>query len=288
MTWQAKVLYHTGMLLGEGAYWHEAWKKFLFVDIHQKRIGAIDPRTRAVKIRKLDKMIGMVTASSGSNLIVALQGSIEELDFDSGNRRKLIDIEPEKKDNRCNDGGCDGLGRLWIGTMHTDGLPHEGALYCFDGNLKKVISGTSVSNGICWTKDNRTMYYIDSLEYNVTAYDFDLATASISNKRVVIEIADYLPDGMCIDEEGMLWIAIWGAGCVNRYNPSNGKLIGKVNVDAPHVTSCAFGGKDMRELFITTARTGLTVQELQQFPDSGSLYIAEVNVRGLLPNKYSF
>lgn len=291
ITWEAKVLYKARLLLGEGAYWHTAWKKFLFVDIKGKQIGAIDPQTCAIAVRKLDRMIGMVTAKTGSKLIVALQGSIEEFDFESGQLNKLITIEPGKQENRCNDGACDGMGRLWIGTMHTNGLLHEGALYCFDGGLKKVIPGASVSNGICWTMDHKTMYYIDSLAYNVTAYDFDLATSSITNKHVVIEIADdkaHLPDGMCIDEQGMLWVAIWGAGCINRYNPSNGQLIGKVTVTAPNVTSCAFGGKDMRQLFITTATAGLTKEKLQEFPDSGALFIANVGVRGVIPNTYAF
>jgi sugar lactone lactonase YvrE len=286
-TWEASVLYKIKLQLGEGAHWHKAWGKFLFVDIKGKKVGTIDPDTKDVIIRDLDKMIGMVAHNSSNKLIVALQGGIEQLDFETGERNLLVEIESSKPDNRCNDGSCDGMGRLWVGTMHTDALKNEGALYCFGDNLKKVIQGTSVSNGICWTKDHQTMYHIDSFEYNIKAYDFDLHTGCITNGHVAIELTgdrDKMPDGMCIDTEGMLWVAIWGGGCVNRYDPLKGELIGTINVGVPNVTSCAFGGKDMKQLLITTAVAGLSEQELKQFPDSGSLFIAQVDTAGLLPN----
>jgi sugar lactone lactonase YvrE len=287
--WQSEILSETKLLLGEGAYWHDEWQKFLFIDIKGKRIGAIAPDTKEITISDLDSMPGMVGHIDGSKLFVATQGKIEEMDFETGERQLLVEMEPEKPDNRCNDGACDGMGRLWIGTMNINAHAHEGALYCFDGSLKKAIDGTSVSNGICWTKDHQTMYHTDSFEYNIKAYDFDLQSGHISNERIVVELTQgtgIMPDGMCIDEEGMLWVAIWGGGCVNRYNPLNGKLIGKVTVAAPNVTSCAFGGRDLKQLLITTAIDGLTTDQLKQFPYCGSLFTVSLDVPGLLPNAF--
>ena len=133
------------------------------------------------------------------------------------------------------------------------------------------------------------MYYIDSYDFNIKAYDFELKTGNISNERIVVTINEprHTPDGMCIDQEGMLWVAIWGGGSVHRYNPFDGKLIGIVNMDALNVTSCTLGGKNMDQLFITTARVGLSEEQLQQYPLSGSLFISETKVKGLPTNFFS-
>lgn len=287
--WNAEVLYKTDLILGEGAYWHEGWKKFLYVDIEGRKVGCIDPVTKEIKEKYVGKRVGTVVPATNGKLILALQGSIEELDFETGELKELVRIEQDKPDNRSNDGKCDATGRLWIGTMHVNAKLHEGALYRFDGEVKKMLDNISISNGICWSVDNKTMYYIDSSDYNIKAYDFDLASGDISNERVIVHIKepDHTPDGMCIDKEGMLWVAIWGGGCVNRYNPHSGNLIGCVNVAAPNVSNCAFGGSDMNLLFITTARADLSDEQLQQYPLSGSLFYANIDVSGAGTNWFS-
>ncbi len=289
-TWEAKLLHKTSLLLGEGAHWHPEWKKFLYVDIEGKKVGCIDPLTKKAEEKSVGKRIGTVVPATNGNLIVALQGSIEELNFITGKLKQLIGLESDKPDNRCNEGKCDAAGRLWFGTMHTDAKGYEGALYKFDGSLSKVIDNISVSNGICWSKDSRTMYYIDSFDYNIKTYDFDVTTGNISNERIIVHIKGdgLLADGMCADEEGMLWVAMWGGFAVHRYHPLTGDLIGKVNVPAPNVTSCAFGGKDMQQLLITTAKSGLNNDLLQQYPLSGSLFIADVSVKGNIVNVYRY
>lgn len=288
-TWNASLLCKENLTLGEGTIWHPGWKKFLFVDIEEKIVGCIDIQTKVVEKISVDKKIGTVVPSNNNNLIIALQGSIEELVFATGKTKQLIKIENEKPANRCNDGKCDAAGRLWIGTMNADAMPGKGALYKFDGELTKMIDKTSISNGICWSGDNKTMYYIDSYDYNIKAYDFELKTGKISNERVVVMTSnpEQTPDGMCIDEEGMLWVAIWGGAAVHRYNPFDGKLIGIVKVDALNVTSCALGGKSMDQLFITTARADLGEADLQQYPLSGSLFISETKVKGVPTNFFS-
>jgi sugar lactone lactonase YvrE len=283
-TWKAVPLCKTALLLGEGAHWHSAWKQFLYVDIEGKKVGCIDPITKIRAEKNTGERIGTVVPAANGDLVLALESSITSLNFDTGEQKELIKIEVEKPNNRCNDGKCDALGRLWIGTMHGEAKGAEGDLYCFDGkSLIKKIPNRKVSNGICWSKDNKTMYYIDSFDYNIKRYDFDLINGKISNERVIVEVTEpgFTPDGMTIDEEGMLWVAMWGGSCINRYDPFSGELVGKVEVDAPHVTSCAFGGNRMQQLFITTARVGLDQEQLLQFPDSGSLFIVDVGIRGM-------
>ncbi len=281
--WKANALAKTSLLLGEGAIWHPGWGKFLYVDILGEKVGCIDPITKERKEVNVGRKIGVAVPADNGKLIAALQGSIAQLETEKGTLDKLIDIEPGNPENRCNDGRCDAMGRLWIGVMNVNALPREGALYRFDDSLTKMLENTSVSNGICWSKDNCFMYYIDSLDYNVKMYDFDLKTGSISNERVIITIEEEgcMPDGMCMDEEGKLWIAMWGEGCIRRYEPDSGNLIGKVIVEAPHVTNCSFGGDNMQQLFITTAREGLSEEELERFPLSGALFIADTGIRGL-------
>lgn len=286
--WNAELLYETELELGESACWHDTWKKYLYVDIEKRKLGCIDPVTPHVKEIDLEKRVGTVVPASDNKLLIALQGSLELLDFETGETKELIEIERDKQQNRCNDGKCDALGRFWIGTMHISAKEEEGSLYCFDGSLKRKLSKRTISNGMCWSKDNDTMYYIDSHDKNIKAYDFDLEAGNISNERIIVSLKEHnqVPDGMCIDDEGMLWVAIWGGSSVNRYNPANGELIGKVVVPAPQVTSCAFGGNDLQQLFITTARAGLNNEILQHYPLSGSLFISNTGVKGTPPNSF--
>ncbi|MGN7990012.1 SMP-30/gluconolactonase/LRE family protein [Pedobacter sp. 22226] len=284
--WKPDVLYKADLILGEGARWHAGWEKFLFIDIKGKLIGTCNPVNGKLVTRKISDMPGMLAPAGNNKLLVALQGKIVLLDLQTGETITLAKFK-EDAQNRSNDGACDALGRLWVGTMNIEAKHKAGNLYCFNGKLIKKIKGTSVSNGICWSPDNRILYYIDSFQYHIKAFDYDLATGNISNERVVVQIIgpDTVADGMCIDTEGMLWVAIWGGGCVNRYNPHNGNCIGKILVNAPNVTSCAFGGKQMNQMLITTAKDGLNAEELKQYPHSGSLFMIKLNITGL-PTAY--
>lgn len=289
--WKALPLCKTELVLGEGAHWHSAWKKFLYVDIEGQKVGCVDPVTKIIEEKNVGERIGTVVPASNGTLILALESSIALLNFDTGKLKELIKIEVDLPNNRSNDGKCDAQGRLWIGTMHKEAKEAVGTLYCFDGkSLTAKIPHRKVSNGICWSKDNKTMYYIDSFDFNIKSYDFDLINGTISNENVVVEVTEsgFTPDGMTIDESGMLWVAMWGAGCIHRYNPSTGELIGVVYLEAPNVTSCAFGGENGQQLFITTARVGLDEEQLQQYPDSGSLFIVDVGIRGVEMHQFRY
>jgi sugar lactone lactonase YvrE len=280
--WKPDALYKTDLILGEGARWHAKWQKFLFIDIKGKLIGTCNPVNGKVVTKKIAEMPGMLAPAENNKLLVALQGKLVLLDFETGKTQTVAKFK-ENAENRSNDGACDAMGRLWVGTMQVNAEHHAGNLYCYNGKLVKKIAGTSVSNGLCWSPDNRILYYIDSFLYHIKAFDYDLSTGNISNERIVVEITEpgTVADGMCIDSEGMLWVAIWGGGCVNRYNPFNGACIGKIEVNAPNITSCAFGGKLMTQMLITTAKDGLNPEELKKYPHSGSLFIVKLGVTGL-------
>jgi sugar lactone lactonase YvrE len=286
--WNAELLHKTELILGEGAHWYAEWKKFLYVDIEGKKVGCIDPVTKNIEERAVGERVGTVVPATNGKLIIALENSIEALDFETGIRQEITKVELDKPGNRCNDGKCDAAGRLWIGTMSIQEELHQGALYCLGNSLQRKLDRTSISNGICWSADNSVMYYIDTLDYNIKAYDFDVLTGNISNERIAVSVKEpgYAPDGMTIDEEGMLWIAMWGGACVNRYDPLSGNLIGKVEVPALNVTACAFGGADMKQLFITTARKGLNEEQLQQYPLSGSLFYLNTEIKGAQMNRF--
>lgn len=286
--WNAELLYKTELILGEGAHWDAECEKFLYVDIEGKKVGRIDPVTKIIEERAVGERVGTVVPATNGKLIIALENSIEALDFETGIRQEIGKIETDKPGNRCNDGKCDAAGRLWIGTMSIQEELHQGALYCLDNSLQRKLDRISISNGICWSADNSVMYYIDTLDYNIKAFDFEVLTGNIFNERIAVSVKEpgYAPDGMTIDEEGMLWVAIWGGACVNRYDPLSGSLIGKVKVPALNVTACAFGGADMKQLFITTARKGLNEEQLQKYPLSGSLFYLNTEIKGAQMNRF--
>lgn len=174
---------------------------------------------------------------------------------------------------RWNDAKVSPLGDLWLGTMAYDAIPKQGALYKLSkdsATLSKEITEITISNGLAWSADNRTMYYIDTMEFGIDAFDFQ--ESGISNRRRVWQGNDAefgAPDGMCIDAEGGLWVAFWGGSCVRRFD-SNFKISEVIEVPAPHVTSCAFVGPDLKTLIITTAHNGDT----NTFPEAGMTFMA--------------
>ncbi|HZG75288.1 MAG TPA: SMP-30/gluconolactonase/LRE family protein, partial [Paenibacillus sp.] len=193
-------------------------------------------------------------------------------------------LDGMRASQRFNDGKCDPLGRFWAGTMEREGGAPTGALYCLDaaGRSRRIVEGLGCSNGMAWSADGRTMYFIDSPTREVRAYDFALESGEISNPRAVVRIPDGegVPDGMTIDEEGMLWVAQWGGYQVSRWDPSTGERIGSVRVPAERVTSCAFGGPNLDTLYITTASIGASQEQAIAEPTAGGLFAAKPGMRG--------
>ena len=191
---------------------------------------------------------------------------------------------------RFNDGKCDSLGNFWAGTIDKNESTPKGALYALTPkkSLVQVLSGVTVSNGLCWSADQETLYYIDSPTKQVCAYDLDPVSLVISNQRSIFEIkeVDVYPDGMCIDLEGNLWVALWGGAAVICIDPESGTLLDKIDVPCIKVTSCCFGGSSFDQLFITTATKDMTDKDWEKFPDSGKVFKVAPGVIGLPADTY--
>jgi sugar lactone lactonase YvrE len=270
--------------LGEGPLWHPIHQMLYWVDIEKMEVHGLEPHTNRHRVWETRKKVGAVVAAANGNLILALQGEIAELDPANGKIKSLVKLEADLPENRCNDGKCDAAGRFWIGTMHVDCKPGTGSLYCVDTHLQvtKVLTGLTIANGMGWSPDGDYMYFIDSADCQVKRFKFSSEKVSLEQEKIILRFEKErgLPDGMCVDSEGMLWIGFWGGSCVGRYDPATGKHLGDIRVTAPHVTSCCFGGPDLQTLFITTAREGLTPQQLKEFPLSGSLFSCDTAIKG--------
>lgn len=191
---------------------------------------------------------------------------------------------------RFNDGKCDSLGNFWAGTMDKSEVTPKGALYAFkaDKSLVQILAGVTVSNGMCWSADQETLYYIDSPTKRVRAFDLDPINLTVSNRRSIfkLEDKDVFPDGMCIDLEGNLWVALWGGSAVICIDPQTGETLTQIDIPCLRVTSCCFGGASFDQLFITTASKNMTEKDWERYPDSGKVFKVTPGVIGLPADTY--
>lgn len=273
----AAVVLPAGALLGEGAYWYGQQQKLWWIDIEKGKLHVFTPSDSSLQTYDMGRRIGTVVPDKAGNAVVALQDGIFRYNIEKQTFSLLAAPEKDKPDNRFNDGKCDPQGRLWAGTMAINASGRHGALYCLeaDGKITKKIDSVGISNGIVWTADASRMYYIDTPTGEVRAYDYNATTADIQFNRVAVSILQSMghPDGMAIDSEGMIWVALWEGSGVMRYNPATGQPLMKVRTPgAWRVTSCAFGGEQLDELYITTASIGLTEDQKKQYPNSGHLF----------------
>lgn len=201
-------------------------------------------------------MVCAVAPWEGDTVLVALADALAAVDVAAGSVRRLIEIPHERPGMRCNDGACDPQGRFWIGSMALDESPRAGALYRYDpgGTLHTVLTGITLSNGLGWDRSGRLMYYVDSPTQRVDVLHFDGTSGTVSNRRpfAAIPEADGIPDGLAVDDEGGVWVALYGGGRVIRFDP-DGAVSGHVEVPVERVTACCFAGS---RLFVT-AREGL-------------------------------
>lgn len=272
-------------LLGEGPCWDEALGVLWWVDIVGQRLHKFNPVTGNDEAYPLDQQVGTVVPWMEKRVVVALQDGLYAFGLDDRRLELIVRHEDGRPDNRFNDGKCDPMGRLWAGTLNLQGERETGALYCYDphSGLRRKRMNISVSNGLGWSPDYKQMYWIDSPTREVTAFDYDAAAGNISNPRPSIRFGEGqgVPDGMTVDEEGMLWVAHWDGGQVSRWDPHIGRQLESIKLPVPRVTSCAFGGPDRRDLYITTARIRLDEAELRQYPLSGGIFRVRTAFRGM-------
>jgi sugar lactone lactonase YvrE len=201
----------------------------------------------------------------------------------------IASVEADRRDERMNDGKCDRAGRFWAGTMALDERAGAGALYRLDVDrrVSMVLSGVTVSNGLDWTDDGRVMYFIDSPLQTVDVCDVDPESGAISNRRPFVRIppAQGTPDGLTVDAEGGVWVALWGGGAIHRYR-SDGSLDAVIRMPTTHPTSCTFGGADLGDLYITTAAIRLSPLERSQQPGAGGLFRVRPGISGRPAQRY--
>lgn len=263
--------------LGEGPIWDARHNEILWVDIVNGEIHCYSLINHALKTYPIKDMVGcMAVCERDDQLVIASQSGFGFLDKKTSEITYHSNPESHLPKNRPNDGKCDPAGRFWMGTMSFSEDFEAGSVYVFDGNsFDKKIDKVTISNGMAWSLDHQTLYYIDTPTFEVVAYDYDMKTGNISNKKVVITIPkeDGFPDGMTIDSDGMLWIAHWDGWQVTRWNPETGHKLDHFKLPASRITSCMFGGDDLTDLFITSAKEGLSVKELEEQPLAGSLFV---------------
>lgn len=287
---EAELVLDAKASLGEGPSWDDKKGLLYWVDIIGEKIHVFDPVKEKDRTIQMGQFVTAVVPGGTDELILAMHHGLYRLNLEKEELSFIADPESQYPDNRFNDGKCDASGRFWAGTMATDESANKGAFYCLekDYTVRKIFDGVTISNGMAWDESNKTMYYIDTPTQKVVAFDFDLASGSVENKRTALVFPDGkgYPDGMTIDEEGMLWIAHWGGSMISRWHPNTGECLDSVSVPASQVTSCVFGGKRLDELYITTARNGLTSEELASQPSAGGLFKVKPGVRGTRTHRF--
>ena len=262
---------------GEGPLWHG--NRLLYVDIEAHKILSFDPVTGKETIWAVGQRVGTVVPRASGGLVWAGDDGFFFLDETTGISTPIADPEPGIADNRFNDGKCDPSGRLWAGTICLKKRA-EAALYCLhtDLSVEKKFGPVTNSNGIMWSADARTMYYIDTPSKKIRAFDFDNATSAISNERVLWDTsADASsPDGMTIDSEDRLWIAFCHGGKVVCFNPATQQVEQQIDFPCIETTACAFGGADLGDLYVTTGiKPGLTEEH------AGRLFVCRPGAKGV-------
>lgn len=271
--------------LGEGALWHPAENKLYWVNIEGKTLHIYDPGNGENLSLPVKERIGTVVPVAGGGALVALQSGIYFINTKTGVLQFIANPLPHNGDIRFNDGKCDPSGRFWVGSMHLQFKEGVASLYRMNKDLSvtKVLDDVTISNGIAWTKDKQTMYYVDSHLRTIDAFDYSDADGNVRNRRTIVALPEGggAPDGITLDANGNIWAAIWGANAVACFDAKTGDRLKTIEIPAPHVSSCAFGGENLDTLFITTARGELTAQQLAAFPLSGGVFSVKPGVQGV-------
>ncbi|WP_416148368.1 SMP-30/gluconolactonase/LRE family protein [Salipaludibacillus sp. HK11] len=281
---QAELIFDAKATLGEGPCWLSESNKLIWVDINGYSVNLFDPATGTNQSHDIGQYVGAAVVREKGGLLLALYHGFYFYDLETKQLTAVGDPESDIETNRFNDGKCDPEGRFWAGTMVLDGEPGDANLYRMnkDLNVERLISGVTISNGMAWNIEKETMYYIDTPTKKIRSYDFLMKTGEITNHQTAITISEGMgsPDGMTIDEEGMLWVAFFGGWKVIRFDPETGESLTEISVPASQVTSCAFGGEQLNELYITTARIGLSDEELEKQPHAGGVFRVKLDIKG--------
>ncbi|XP_067677037.1 regucalcin-like [Haliotis asinina] len=287
------VLKNVATKCGEGPHWEDSTQTLLFVDLDIGKIFRYNPATRTNDMIQLNGCVGFVVPRSKGGFVIGLDRTFSTLDWNTKTVSKIAEVEPGTN-NRMNDGKCDSRGRLWAGTMSKTLEDFQGNLYCLDtdGTVTKKVEKTCISNGLAWSPDDTTMYFADTTPRKVYAFNYDINTGDISNKRVAVDfdkVPEFKgkvpsPDGMTIDTDGNIWVACLGGGCMAKFDPRTGAALQQVHLpDASQITSAAWGGKNLDELYVTSLRKDIPDSELHTVnSQAGSLFrVTGLGVKGI-------
>jgi sugar lactone lactonase YvrE len=260
---------------GEGPIW---WNnQLVYVDIEGHALITLNPITNEEVSWNVGERIGTVVPRLSGGYLYAGDSGINTFDPASGEKQNLADPEADKRpNNRFNDGKCDPAGRFWAGTISLVKNIGDANLYMLDtdGTLQLKVDEVTNSNGICWSADATTMYYIDTPTKTISAYDFDNGIGAISNRRTIVDTCAKgfasSPDGMTIDADGNLWVAFCHGGCVVCFEPTSAKILRRVDLPCIETTACAFGGINLDRLFVTTG-----IHKSIEEPDAGKIFVID-------------
>ncbi|CAH1775552.1 unnamed protein product [Owenia fusiformis] len=284
--------------IGEGPHWDDATESLLFVDINDGDAYGWDSKTGKVEKFHADGTVSLIVPRKSGGYVISINKGLHHLDFETKTTTRLSEEVGAGLDARFNDGKCDPKGRIWAGTMGNEikpavVAPELGSLYRLDTNkvLTEQVEKVTISNGLAWTDDKKTMYYIDSIPKQIYAFDYDNDSGDISNRRVVIDFEKCdekgVPDGMCIDTEGKLWVACYFGARIVRFDPETGKQLMVVDIPALRTTSCCFGGPNKDILYVTCAANNSTPEELEKYPLTGSVFrITGLGFKGFKANVF--
>ncbi|MGH9544892.1 MAG: SMP-30/gluconolactonase/LRE family protein [Terriglobales bacterium] len=272
-------------VIGEGPLWHAEEESLYWVNfIEQFQVLRFSPQTRALKVFETGTPVMALGIRKAGGFVAATAKGIATWNPQSNVFEPLCDPLAGREGVRFNDAATDIRGRFWVGTLN-DANPRgpDGELFCVqgDGSWQVMDKNITVANGLGWSPDRKIMYFTDSFRYSIYAYDYDVEAGTIANRRTLVQTAPEagIPDGLTVDSEGFVWSAFWGGGKVVRYNPE-GKVDREYRLPVPNPTSCAFGGKRLDELYITSASLGLSQEDKNKYAQSGDLFCLKAGIAG--------
>lgn len=268
--------------VGEGPLWDEKSRRLLWIDVLEGKVFIFNPNSQQNVEIRIGKHVGAIALTHSDAILAAAKDEIISIDVKHSSITPILKVITDDK-FRFNDGRVDAHGRFVVGSMGYEPKPGTASLYSYTypQKIETILEDVGLSNGLCWSKDSQTFYYIDTLTSQIARYSYDIETGKVSDRKSLItfEKSDGSPDGMTIDSEGNLWVAFWGGGCIRRIS-SDGRIIGTYKLPVSRVTSVAFGGENLSQLFITTASYLLNEDELLREPLAGSLFVMETDTQG--------
>lgn len=288
MAFQVEVAAPGADRLGECPLWDERECMLWWVDSRWPAAKRLDPANGAVMMLVLPEVVGSIALRENGGLLAATKSGLHLLDAASGALEAKANPEQDLPDNRFNDGRCDRAGRFWAGTMSDVNRDPVGSLYRFDAGFEcaKLRNAVIIPNSLAFSPDGRSMYFADTLRHTIWSYDYDPASGAATRERVFVDTGSGRPDGSCVDAQGCLWNAEYGAGRLVRYTPA-GKVDRVIGLPVTNPTCCCFGGDDLGTLYVTTATQRLAPEDLAKQPLAGSLLALRPGVQGLAESRFA-